>query len=59
MRELRFEVRDDGPGFDLAAAHDGVGLRNMHDRLDALHGLLEITSASGRGTVVAGTVPVD
>jgi signal transduction histidine kinase len=56
--ELRFEVRDDGPGFDLAAAHDGVGLRNMHDRLDALHGLLEITSASGRGTLVTGTVPV-
>ena len=23
--ELRFEVRDDGPGFDPAAAHDGVG----------------------------------
>jgi signal transduction histidine kinase len=56
--ELRFEVRDDGPGFDVAEAYDGVGLRNMHDRLDALHGRLEITSASGRGTVVAGTVPV-
>ena len=42
----------------VAAAHDGVGLRNMRDRLDALHGRLEITSASGRGTVVAGTVPV-
>ena len=57
-RELRFEVRDDGPGFDPAAAHGGVGLRNMHDRLDALHGRLEISSAPGRGSVIAGAVPV-
>ena len=33
-------------------------LRNMRDRLDALHGRLEITTAPGRGSVVAGTVPV-
>jgi signal transduction histidine kinase len=56
--ELRFEVRDDGPGFDPAAAHNGVGLRNMRDRLDALHGRLEITAAPGRGSVIVGTVPV-
>jgi signal transduction histidine kinase len=56
--ELRFEVRDDGLGFDLGATHEGVGLRNMHDRLNALHGQLEITSAPGRGAVVVGTVPV-
>jgi signal transduction histidine kinase len=56
--ELHFEVRDDGPGFDPAAPHDGVGLRNMRDRLDALHGRLEITAAPGRGSVIVGTVPV-
>jgi signal transduction histidine kinase len=56
--ELRFEVRDDGRGFDPAAGHQGVGLRNMHDRLDALHGQLEITAAPGRGAAVVGTVPV-
>jgi signal transduction histidine kinase len=56
--ELCFEVCDDGPGFDPAAVHDGVGLRNMRDRIDALHGRLEITASPGRGAMVAGAVPV-
>ena len=56
--ELRFEVRDDGVGFDPTAAHDGVGLRNMRDRIDALHGHLEITTTPGLGCTVAGVVPV-
>jgi signal transduction histidine kinase len=56
--ELCFEVRDDGPGFDTAAAHGGVGLRNMRDRIDALHGRLEVTASPGRGTLVAGSVPI-
>jgi signal transduction histidine kinase len=56
---LRFVVRDDGPGFDPAAPTDGVGLRNMRDRIDSLHGRLEITSAPGRGVVVSGAVPAD
>jgi signal transduction histidine kinase len=57
-RQLRFEVSDDGPGFDSAAAHLGTGLQNMRDRLGALDGRLSIVSAPGRGTVVAGSVPL-
>ncbi len=55
---LRFEVRDDGSGFDPDAAFDGTGLQNLRDRLDAFDGRLEIVSAPGRGTVIAGAVPV-
>lgn len=55
---LRFEVHDDGPGFDPDAPHDGVGLRNMRDRLDALDGRFEIVSAPGRGTAIVGVVPI-
>ncbi len=55
---LRFEVRDDGCGFDPGAMADGAGLTNMRDRLAALGGELEVTSAPGEGTVVAGSVPV-
>jgi signal transduction histidine kinase len=55
---LRFEVRDDGPGFDPDAPHDGVGLRNIRDRVDAFDGRLEIVSAPGRGTVIAGALPI-
>ena len=52
---LRFEVRDDGPGFMLGD-HDGRGLRNMHDRIEALGGDLTIDAQPGRGTSIIGSV---
>jgi signal transduction histidine kinase len=55
---LRLEVRDDGPGFDLAAARTGVGLRNMEDRLGAVQGRLTIATSPGGGTLIAGVVPI-
>jgi two-component system NarL family sensor kinase len=36
----------------------GAGLTNMRDRLDALGGSLTITSEVGRGTTIAGVMPV-
>ncbi|MEP6954025.1 MAG: histidine kinase [Solirubrobacteraceae bacterium] len=57
--ELRLDVRDDGPGFDVAAVHGGAGLRNMEDRLVAVRGRLVIVTAPGSGTLISGTVPVD
>lgn len=56
--ELRFEVADDGKGFDPATTARGSGLQNIEDRVAALGGALEIRSAPGRGTTVAGRVPV-
>src|SRR6185436_13024896 len=35
---LLFEVADDGPGFDVAAATHGHGYTNMADRLGAIGG---------------------
>jgi signal transduction histidine kinase len=55
---LTFVVRDQGPGFDVDARTDGAGLRNVNDRIRALDGTVTIESASGRGTLVAGTVPL-
>jgi signal transduction histidine kinase len=54
---LRFEVRDDGAGFDAEPLPPGAGLTNMSDRLAAVGGLLTISSAPGRGTVVRGSIP--
>jgi signal transduction histidine kinase len=56
--QLHLEVRDDGPGFDVTAAHDGIGLQNMRDRLGAVRGSVEITSKPGQGTLVAATAPL-
>ncbi|HEV3232135.1 MAG TPA: GAF domain-containing sensor histidine kinase [Candidatus Dormibacteraeota bacterium] len=55
---LSFEVRDDGRGFDPDSAGGGTGLTNIADRLDALGGALTLDSAPGRGTRVAGRLPV-
>jgi signal transduction histidine kinase len=55
--ELRFEVRDDGDGFDPQRTPRGSGLTNMADRLAALGGSIEIRSAAGQGTTVAGRIP--
>jgi signal transduction histidine kinase len=54
---LHLEVRDDGPGFDTAGAHDGIGLQNMRDRIDAVGGALDISSSPGHGTIVRAVVP--
>ena len=54
--ELRFSVRDDGRGFDPTSAGYGTGLQGIADRLGALDGSVEITSAPGRGTAVAGSI---
>jgi signal transduction histidine kinase len=55
---LRFDVADDGEGFDPATTPHGNGLTNMRDRIDALGGTLEIDSAPGSGTRVTGMIPL-
>jgi len=55
---LEFAVEDDGKGFEPATVVRSSGLQNMRDRLEALGGSLEVTSAPGRGTRVYGTIPL-
>jgi signal transduction histidine kinase len=55
---LTFQIADDGRGFDTEAAAYGTGLQGMADRLDAIGGTLEVTSAPRRGTTVTGRLPV-
>jgi signal transduction histidine kinase len=55
---VTFEIEDDGAGFDAGATGYGTGLRGMADRLDAIGGSLDVRSGPGRGTTIAGRVPV-
>ena len=56
---LSFEVVDDGAGFDVTSTGYGTGLQGMSDRLDAVGGMLEIRSAPGEGTTLAGHLPAN
>jgi PAS domain S-box-containing protein len=56
---LTLRVSDDGVGFDPGSTPDlgHVGLLEMRERMRAVGGELWISSTSGEGTVVEGTVP--
>ena len=52
-----FAVADDGVGMQLPVHGDGIGLRCMRDRIEAVGGQFEILSSPGVGTRVRGRVP--
>jgi signal transduction histidine kinase len=56
--QLKFEVTDDGAGFDPSRVGYGTGLQGIADRLGALAGTLSVTSSESTGTTVAGVIPV-
>jgi signal transduction histidine kinase len=55
---LTFSVADDGHGYDSSTTAMGSGIQNMADRLSALGGTLNVHSAPGAGTTVAGRIPI-
>jgi signal transduction histidine kinase len=55
---LLFEVADDGVGFDIRRTGVSGGFTNMNDRVGAIGGSLRVESAPGRGTKVAGAIPL-
>ena len=57
-------LRDDGVGFVVVQVMGrtglrGLGLLGIQERLEALGGTLQITSAPGQGTTLQITLPVD
>jgi signal transduction histidine kinase len=60
--EIELQIRDDGRGFDPAAAPgqlDGhFGLQGMHERAKRIGGTLEVTSKPGRGTSITVLLPL-
>jgi PAS domain S-box-containing protein len=60
--EIRLEIEDDGPGFELAEARRrgaGMGLISIHERARLAGGRLEVDSAPGAGTRIRVAVPAD
>ncbi len=58
----RLVIEDDGRGFDAAAVPPGNGRRHgmrfMRERVDELHGQLEVVSSPGHGTRLVVLVPL-
>ena len=66
--KLRIDIADKGCGFDLVvlpadyvitAMSSKFGLYSIRERMKALGGLFELTSAPGRGTRVTLVLPID
>jgi two-component system, NarL family, sensor kinase len=53
-------IEDNGKGFDTSTREnfDGIGLRNIHTRIEYLKGTVEFSSNPDRGTLVALHVPL-
>lgn len=59
-RVLRFDVRDNGAGFEVSGDRSmGHGFINMADRLGAIGGQLEVSSTQGAGTRISGLILLD
>ncbi|NIK77768.1 signal transduction histidine kinase [Paenibacillus castaneae] len=58
--EIRLTIADNGKGFDSLSASQsayGIGIETMKELVHANGGLLELSSAGGRGTTISVTLP--
>ena len=55
--EVRFDVRDDGTGFDSARRPDGHGLAGIQERVEEMGGQLAVRTAVGAGTTIMVHLP--
>ena len=56
---FRLTISDDGVGFDQAQPTAGQGLGNIRERVGALGGRLDVTSAKGEGTRLTVELPLE
>jgi two-component system sensor histidine kinase UhpB len=56
---LQINVADDGAGFNLVAASEGIGIIGMRERVHALQGTMAVHAAPGQGAEVAIVLPLD
>jgi signal transduction histidine kinase len=51
-------IEDDGRGFEIAAAREGMGLDGMQERIGLIRGKFTIESRPGGGTTLVAKVPL-
>jgi PAS domain S-box-containing protein len=55
--QVRFELEDDGRGFDPARRKQGLGLIGLRERVESLGGRFEMRSAPGQGVCIRAVIP--
>lgn len=55
--QINIEVKDDGQGFDVKKAKEGIGLKNMNARITAINGRIMFESEKGKGTTIKIYIP--
>jgi len=56
--ELIFRFRDNGIGFDQKAAYEGIGLKNIRDRVEKMKGTIKMESDEKTGTSYIAAIPI-
>jgi two-component system sensor histidine kinase UhpB len=58
--DLVLEVQDDGVGFSVDhRTSSGIGISNMHERIESVGGRISIKSARMQGTKITASVPLN
>ena len=57
--QLRIAVRDNGCGFDVAIAEEGLGISSINDYAEVVGGVGAVYSTAGNGTEVVATIPLN
>ena len=57
--KLTLMMEDDGVGFDVGRAKNGMGMQNIADRVAQIKGKLDFDSKIGQGTTVIIEVPTE
>ncbi len=55
--QIFIEIKDDGQGFDVKKAKEGIGLKNMNARITAINGTILFESDKGKGTTIKINIP--
>ncbi|OAQ41873.1 hypothetical protein A5893_01780 [Pedobacter psychrophilus] len=60
QKEISISIEDNGSGFDASklADKEGVGIRNIKDRIASLNGVVEFDSNINKGTLVNIYIPI-
>ena len=58
-KEILLTIKDEGKGFDIDKAPNGIGLKNMKERVEDLQGTFAIESEENRGTTINIRIPIN